>query len=113
VFVGAYGNTYSFYSLAADNVGNVETKTPYAEATTLMATTMPLSLSMFLGTNGQVGLVLRGPSGHVYGIDQSGTLSSTPTWSLWQQVTLTNSSATLYLTPTGSMKFYRARQIGP
>ena len=113
VFAGAYGNTYSFYSLAADNVGNVEAKTPHAEASTLMNPTIPLSLSMFLGTSGQVGLVLHGAAGKVYGIDQAGSVSSAPTWSLWQQVTLTNTSATLYLTPTGSMKFYRARQIGP
>jgi RHS repeat-associated protein len=113
VFVGAYGNTYSFYSLATDNVGNVESKTAHAEATTLMASTIPLTLSMFLGTNGQVGLVLSGPSGHTYGIDQCTSLSSAPQWSLWQQVTLTNTSVTLYLTPTGPMKFYRARQIGP
>ena len=38
--------------------------------------TTPLTLSMFLGTNGQVGLVLRGPVGYVYGIDRSVSLLS-------------------------------------
>ncbi len=74
--------------------------------------TTPLTLSMFLGTNGQVGLVMRGPVGYVYKIDRSGTLLS-PQWLSWQQVALTNTSVTVYDTPVGAMKFYRANQIGP
>ena len=34
LFLGANGDTYSFYSVATDNVGNVESKSPTAEATT-------------------------------------------------------------------------------
>ncbi|MGA2659692.1 MAG: carboxypeptidase regulatory-like domain-containing protein, partial [Verrucomicrobiota bacterium] len=112
VFVGANSNTYSFYSLATDNVGNVETKTPHAEATTIVNLNAP-SLSLFTGANGQLGLVLRGQPAYVYAIEQSGSLSSPPQWSLWQQLALTNTTVTLQVTPTGPIRFYRARLVGP
>jgi RHS repeat-associated protein len=35
-FLGSNGHTYSFYSIATDNVGLVESKSPTAEATTLV-----------------------------------------------------------------------------
>ncbi len=112
VFVGANSNSYSFYSLAADNVGNVETKAPRAEATTIVNINAP-SLSLFTGANGQLGLVLHGQPAYVYAIEQSLSLSSPPQWSLWQQLALTNTTMTLHGTPTGPMRFYRALLIGP
>ncbi len=40
-FNGVDGHTYSFYSVATDNAGNIESKTPIAEGTTLVDTTPP------------------------------------------------------------------------
>ena len=69
------------------------------------------SLSMFMGTNGQLALVLRGQPGYVYGIERTPSLSP-PQWTLWQQIPFTNSAVTIYVTPTGPRQFFRARLIG-
>jgi len=74
------------------------------------SSTMP-SLSMFMGTDGQLGLVLHGQPGYVYGIERTPSLSP-PQWTLWQQIPFTNSTVTIYVTPTGPRQFYRAKLIG-
>lgn len=69
-YQGQRGHTYSFYSLAADNAGNHETKSPAAEATT----TIPSEASSTI-TN----LTTDHPTGSVYG--QSVTFTATVTTS--------------------------------
>jgi hypothetical protein len=51
VFTGASGDSYSFYSIAHDNVGNVEQKTPTAEAQTTLSVLLSLHIAL---TNGLV-----------------------------------------------------------
>jgi hypothetical protein len=87
-----------------------QSRTHLGPVSVAASTTMP-SLSMFMGTNGQLCLVLRGEPGFVYGIERTASLSS-PQWSLWQQIPFTNSAVTVYVTPTGPMQYYRAKLIG-
>jgi hypothetical protein len=71
----------------------------------------PPLLLAFKGPNGQLGLSLRGQPGYLYGIDRTASISSLQ-WSSWEQIALTNASATIYVTPVGPTQFYRARLIG-
>jgi hypothetical protein len=67
------------------------------------------SLQMTRGINGQFVLVLRGQPGNDYAVDRCGSLSPSPQWSLWQQVSLTNQSISITVPPSGPQQFYRAR----
>ena len=79
-FTGQNGHTYAFYSIATDNVGNIEAAPTSAEATTLLETQMSTTITV----NSNY------PSGSVYG--QTVTFTAT----------VSDGSAN---SPTGSVQF--------
>jgi hypothetical protein len=64
-YAGQMGHTYGFYSIATDDAGNSEVKTPATEASTLVASNLPTALL----------LTSDHPSGSLYG--QTVTLTAT------------------------------------
>jgi 6-phosphogluconolactonase (cycloisomerase 2 family) len=61
-YAGQIGHTYSFYSIANDNVGNVESAKTAAEATTsvMQDTTPPVIMPTVTGSQGQNGWYISG-----------------------------------------------------
>jgi RHS repeat-associated protein len=112
-FTGVVGYSYSFYSLATDNVGNVENKGPHAEATTLV--TAPVNAPSLSGAwpmGGPFELTIKGAAGSTNVVQVSTNLIE---WS--DLTTIINTNGSIQLSDPASKtlpaRYYRVKLTGP
>lgn len=114
-FYGSVGQTYSFYSIARDNVGHMESAPLVPDAiTTVTSTTVvpPPSLTIKM-TNRNLVFNVQGTVGKTYSIQYTPVLSRTNIWTTLTNITLT--APVQNWTDPDTLKrktsFYRALQL--
>ena len=113
VFTGQNGNSYAFYSIAHDYVGNVETPPSSADATTTVNTSVPFVIAVDLlrlpdGRSDQLTLSFPVSAGYDYVVEYRDDVNSGTSWQPLPGAP--QNSGTVVETNLVTERYYRVRQ---